>query len=357
MPTVDRRPGSVTGPGSVNGWARVLALLGLLITGTVGLVSGIVEGLVGSTFGTLAQVLIVIGGLILVGAAALARLGVARRIRAEPHEVGIVLDLDPGDRPSWSGQHARAALSQAIERQRSTAVVEMRLSTNPAIRSAELDSVHDQIGKALADRHLTTPDSVSLYPSATTVHDSFVLGRRLRAGSFSMILMQKSGSDDSLDPFHTAVRLGDTLRKPLSLGERERAETFLRSRPVELATDADERRVALLVALSANPVQIIPTMREAAATGRSDSYQVGPTDRCQAGFKVEAIKGFIRADRDAFELTVRYIHNVWNAWLDSRGGASDQVLFLAGPNTIAMALGHVFGRQTLRIVPHNPPPR
>jgi hypothetical protein len=324
-------------------------------TGVVGLLGGIagevivplLPNLISSAIGTSIRWTLVA---VLVASVVL----IARSRRAEsPHEsrgLGIVLDLDPGDR-AWSGQPAQVAQSDARTRYGKAMPISLRLPSDPTGRDAALDSALDRISQEPRNRGATSPDPVPLYPIAT-LHDSFAIGRRIKPGLFPMTLMQKGEAHGGTDPFYPAVGLGEHLRSRLSPVEQQRAEAFLRADPVDLNSGVDTDRLALVVVLSARSALIRPSVLKAAATGESDEYALVAGDRCRAALVIESVDGSVPADRRSFELTVRYVHDRWSDWLGEQGGSGDPILFLAGPNTIAMALGYVFGRQRMRFIPH-----
>ena len=322
------------------GWTGIATLL---VATTSAVVIGLIPDLIRATLGTgLRALLWTILALAVVGVA-------AKLFLVRPRELGIVLDLDPGDQREWDGHPAQVAHAQAQAQQdRAPAPIRERLSVDPVRRNEQLKSVFRQLNKASGNQ----TQAVSLYPSVT-VHDSFAIGRLVRAGSFPMTLMQKPEALDDAGQFYPAIGLGAHLRSPLTHADRQRAEAFLRADPVDLNPHADADRLALVVVLSARSVLIRPSAVKAAAAGRSDDYAMGPNDRCRAALVIETIDGSVPADRNSFELTVRYAYERWTAWLDEQqSGTGEQILFLAGPNTIAMALGYVFGRQRMRLIPH-----
>lgn len=324
-------------------------------TGVAGLLGGVagevivplLPNLISSAIGTSIR-----WTLVAVVAASIALIARSRRAESmhESRGLGIVLDLDPGDR-AWRAQPAQVAQSDARTRYGAANTITLRLPTDPAGRDAALDSALDRISQQPRNRGAISSDPVPLYPIAT-LHDSFAIGRRIRSGSFPMTLMQKPEAHGGAGQFYPAIGLGAHLRSPLTPADQQRAEAFLRADPVELDSAATTDRLALVVVLSARSALIRPSVLKAAATGESDEYAVGAGDRCRAALVVETIDGSVPADRRSFELTVRYIHDQWANWLEGQGGSNDPILFLAGPNTIAMALGYVFGRQRMRFIPH-----
>lgn len=261
------------------------------------------------------------------------------------HHGDIVLDLDPGDpHRDWDGHPARVALAQAERERPDPALVRKRLSTSPNRRAAELAEVKRRLNSASGNG----TRNVTVYLNAT-LHDSFALGRLVRTGSFPLALMQKSGFGGGMR-YYPSVRLGGHLREPLTDTERQRA-AFLHHKTEDLTTDTE--RLALMVVLSATPQEVVPKMRAAAATGRSEEYAIGPGDRCRAALVVTADRQ-VEEDTASVELTIRHLYQQWTAWLDGRAATGEHLLFLAGPTTIAMGLGWVFGPHRWRFVAHEP---
>lgn len=258
---------------------------------------------------------------------------------------GIVLDLDPGDpHRDWDGHPARVALAQAEEEHGRAALIGKRLSINPTRRATDLAEVKRRLNTAAGSE----THAVTAYVNAT-LHDSFALGRLIRTGSFPLSLMQKSGFGDGTR-YYPSMRLGDHLRRPLTGTESDQAG-FLHHEAENLAVGTE--RLALMVVLSATAQEIIPKMRAAAGTGRSDEYAVGPGDLCRAALMVTADRP-VPENQESFELTVRYVYQQWTTWLAGQDATGEHLLFLAGPTTIAMGLGWVFGPHRWRFIAHEP---
>ncbi|HEX5494358.1 MAG TPA: hypothetical protein VFX70_07285 [Mycobacteriales bacterium] len=261
------------------------------------------------------------------------------------HGGDIVLDLNPGDpHRDWDGYPAQVALAQAKTERPNPALIRRRLSTNPTRRAAELAEVKRRLNSASGNG----AQDVTVYLNAT-LHDSFALGRLVRTGSFPLSLMQKSGFGQSMR-YYPSVRLGSHLREPLTDTEGQQAG-FLHHQTENLAVGTE--RLALMVVLSATPQEVVPKMRGAAGTGRSEEYVIGPGDRCRAALVITADRQ-VDEDSASFELTVRYIYQQWTAWLAGQDATGEHLLFLAGPTTIAMGLGWVFGPHRWRFVAHEP---
>lgn len=162
--------------------------------------------------------------------------------------------------------------------------------------------------------------------------------------------MQAAEAPERAEPFYEAVCLGGHLRSSLSKAERQRAEKLVRSYSREL--DRDAERVALVIALSSKTM--VASALEAARTGESVEYAIGPGQRCRAALVVEINSDLLPERRTAMELILRYIHFRWTEWLEEKGETREQMAFLAGPVSIAVGLGHVFSRAPVHLVPHRP---
>lgn len=303
--------------------------------GAVFLLAGLTPDLLTATFSTKLLVDTVCG------AGLVAILG--KTIMSWPRgDMGIVLDLWPEDGKRDWGHLGDVALRQAKREHGRSVLIRKHLSVDPRQRAKQLAGVKQKLNRATGDEGRP----VTVYVNAT-LHDSFALGRLFRTGSLPLILMQRSGST-----FYPSVELGDHLRTGLTEDEKERACQLFEVDPRPLAPDA--RKLALLVVLSSRSGEVTPRMLEAARTGRSDEYVMGPADRCRAALTVHARSGSVEASREGFEFTIRHIYEQWTSWPESQQETGEQLVFINSPATIAMALGWVFGPKSWRLIAHDP---
>lgn len=331
-------------PSNAATWvAAVLAAVSVLY----GIVLGLLPDLIQAVFGDDAWsiLLAIVVALII---AIFGSLLVRRRRRTRG--VGVVLNLMP--QVPDATQPVEMAVRQAGREHDGCERIEMKIPEEGRQRVEKLDELHDEL-RVRVNRltEKTGPRPVCIYPFAW-IHDAFALGGRLKYDSrpHTVIMQRVDGESESPRPFHEALILGNRLREPLSAEERSEADELLKVRPEELDSAAPEGNLALAVMLT-NAPGALQLVRTAARDGDTSKYEMDPKDIARAMLIVEA-RHKLPPERHSFEIVVRCIVQKWATWLAERGGADEQILFLACPASIAVALGYAFTRTPMRVVRH-----
>ncbi|WP_139186547.1 hypothetical protein [Actinopolyspora saharensis] len=266
----------------------------------------------------------------------------------ESSRLGIILHLHSKDEAPSSQypaalEHAKST-HQVVER------IDRVLPRAGNKRSAEIRKAYENFHE-LVTKHESTSTPTALY-SIARLPDAYEFGRHLRYELGSPTVMQADSGKDS-EPFFPAVRLNRRLSQPLSANERTRVERLLTTEERVFTAAESPERIALIIALA--PSNIAAEAAEAARTGRHEHYAIASGEKCDAALIISAAPEGIPRQGEIFELVVRHVRQQWTEWLGAQGHPAERLLFLGTPASVGVAVGYLFSRERIRLVPYQSP--
>ncbi|MEU6815547.1 hypothetical protein [Streptomyces sp. NPDC046860] len=279
--------------------------------------------------------------------------------------VGIVVVVSER---GWDVTRLRALRSDALERHPSCFTVNVSELLGRDNGSEQQDSGHSHDRVRFAHRVIQARileaeqpyENVSLYVTARH-HDAYRLGDLLRDQRHTSLRLIRQSHEDGVGIFE-ALRLHSGLtRQPDAKDMQTLRDVLVRDPETEgpewhafARPDGDAvRRMALILPMAGHLAGTREKALAAARDGRHDEYLLpqasGVREHCAGALIFATRSGNVPDRRDVYESLIRYVHHHWNLKMTEMLAAQGTPLrgwaFTDGPTEIALALGHLLGRQ------------